>query len=297
MNAVPAPLSGADRDLVEAQLVRAATISDPARLARFGAAVLDRVDPDGALRDYHYAQAHRHLSVTAHRGRAGGTIRGELSVELLEKLQTVLEPLARPVPETPDGIRDDRPADVRTHDALDTVLDLALNGDHLPASGGTPATVVIQLTAEQYQSQTGLAVTEHGHQIPVPDALALADNAAIYTLVKDARNVPLTLGRAARLATPGQTIALAARDRGCTFPGCDRPPAYCQRHHILDWLHGGHTNLDNLTLLCGFHHREFARRGWHIQMRAGHPWWIPPKWIDPHQTPIRNHAHHHPDTG
>ena len=298
MNALPGPLSGEDREVVEAQLVAAAALTDPARLARFGTQVLDRVDPDGALRDYHHAHAHRQLTVTPHRGRAGGTIRGELSVDLLEKLQTVLQPLARPVPETPDGIRDDRPADVRTHDALDTVLDLALNGTDLPASGGTPTTVVIHLSAEQYQHQTGLAITDHGNQIPVPDALAMADNAAIYALVKDARNVPLTLGRAARLASPGQTIALAARDHGCTFPGCDRPPAWCQRHHIQDWHHGGHTDLTNLTLLCGYHHREFARRGWQITMRDGHPWWTPPQWIDPHQTPIRNHTHHHhPDTG
>jgi hypothetical protein len=244
MNAVPGPLSAADREVVEAQLVQAATISDPARLARFGTAVLDRVDPDGALRDYHYAHAHRHLTVTAHRGRAGGTIRGELSVELLEKFQTIFDALAKPTPAIPDAqdagqepgqdpgqaIPDQREPGARRHDAVRDAFDIALNGDQLPASGGTPATVVIHLSAEQYQHQTGLAVTDHGNRIPVPDALRMADNAAIYALVNDARNVPLTLGRAARLASPGQTIALAARDRGCTFPGCDRPPAWCQRH-------------------------------------------------------------------
>jgi Domain of unknown function (DUF222) len=301
LNALPGPLSGADREVVEAQLVAAATLTDPARLARFGTAVLDRVDPDGALRDYHYAHAHRHLTVTPHRGRAGGTIRGELSVELLEKFQTIFDALAKPTPTNQDSgaaIPDDRDPGARRHDAVRDAFDIALNGDQLPASGGTPATVVIHLSAEQYQTQTGLAVTDHGNQIPVPDALTMADNAAIYTLLTTSTGVPLKLARTTRIATPGQTIALAARDRGCTAPGCDRPPAWCQRHHILDWLHGGHTDLANLTLLCGYHHREFARRGWQITMHDGHPWWTPPQWIDPHQTPIRNHAHHHhPDTG
>ena len=125
----------------------------------------------------------------------------------------------------------------------------------------------------------------------------MACDAAIIPAVLGSRGQLLDLGRTTRLVTAKQFLALSLRDRGCTFPGCDRPPAWCQRHHIRDWHHGGHTDLANLTLLCGYHHREFARRGWQITMHDGHPWWTPPQWIDPHQTPIRNHAHHHPDTG
>ncbi len=85
-------------------------------------------------------------------------------------------------------------------------------------------------------------------------------------LIENSKGVPLYLGRTTRIATPGQTIALAARDRGCSFPGCDRPPSHCQRHHITDWANGGPTDIDNLTLLCGYHHREHAKRGWECVM-------------------------------
>ena len=46
-------------------------------------------------------------------------------------------------------------------------------------------------------------------------------------------------------------MALIARDAGCSFPGCTHPPQWCDRHHILDWILGGLTDLDNLTLLGG----------------------------------------------
>jgi hypothetical protein len=126
----------------------------------------------------------------------------------------------------------------------------------------------------------------------------MADQAEVFTLVHSTKKVPLALGRSVRIATPGQTIALAARDRGCTAPGCDRPPAYCQRHHVRSWQHGGGTDIDNLVLLCGYHHREFERAGWRVEVKDGVPWWTPPRWMDPEQKPVRNTMHRRlPDTG
>ena len=55
---------------------------------------------------------------------------------------------------------------------------------------------------------------------------------------------------------------------------------------------GGPTDLDNLTLLCGYHHRNFEALGWACQMTDGVPEWLPPRWLDPEQKPIRNTAHH-----
>jgi hypothetical protein len=163
-----------------------------------------------------------------------------------------------------------------------------LNAGDLPACGGTPASVVIHLDHTQLATRTGLAHTEHGTTIPLPQALALADQAVIYTVVHDAKGVPLHLGRTTRIATVGQSIALAARDRGCSHPGCDRPPSWCQRHHIRAWQDGGATDIDNLTLLCGYHHRTFEQRGWTCVIIQGRPWWRPPAWIDPERKPIRN---------
>ncbi len=63
---------------------------------------------------------------------------------------------------------------------------------------------------------------------------------------------------------------------------------------MTPWIHGGTTDVNNLTLVCGFHHREHAKRGWACRMLDGRPEWIPPRWIDPQQTPRRNTAHHLP---
>jgi hypothetical protein len=84
-------------------------------------------------------------------------------------------------------------------------------------------------------------------------------------------------------------MALIARDAGCSFPGCTHPPQWCDRHHILDWILGGPTDLDNLTLLCRYHHTHFQQKGWTCQINSdGLPEWIPPWWIDRQQRPHIN---------
>jgi hypothetical protein len=71
----------------------------------------------------------------------------------------------------------------------------------------------------------------------------------------DGRTVEtLDLGRGARFANRAQRRALAVRDGGCAFPGCDRNHRFCDAHHIVWWEHLGPTDLDNLVLLCRFHH-------------------------------------------
>ncbi|MBW8822183.1 MAG: HNH endonuclease [Streptomyces sp.] len=122
--------------------------------------------------------------------------------------------------------------------------------------------------------------------------LAWACEAQIVPVVFNDSGGILNYGRTRRFASPGQRLALAARDRGCSFPGCDRPPAWCEAHHILEWIFGGETNLDNLTLVCSYHHRNFAHAGWHAEIRDGVVWWTPPAWEDPERRPRRNTVHH-----
>jgi hypothetical protein len=146
--------------------------------------------------------------------------------------------------------------------------------------------------------------TAHGDMISISELLRLASEAQIIPVVLNSAGGILAYGHTRRLATAAQRRALAARDRGCCFPGCSRPPARCQAHHVIPWLLHGPTDVDNLCLLCTYHHREFERRGWTVQMRDGVPEWIPPRWLDPDQVPRRNTAHHlidfefdFPDTG
>jgi len=101
----------------------------------------------------------------------------------------------------------------------------------------------------------------------------------------------LAYGRSRRLASPGQRKALIARDRGCSFPGCTRTAAQSQIHHTTDWAAGGETNLDNLTIACGYHNHHAPKQGWSTVMLNGIPHWQPPTW-HPSQQPQRNYLHH-----
>jgi hypothetical protein len=75
----------------------------------------------------------------------------------------------------------------------------------------------------------------------------------------------LDVGRAQRTMTPAIRKALAVRDRGCVFPGCDRPPGWCDAHHVLHWVHFGRSSLRNGVLLCRYHHTFVHELGWHVQ--------------------------------
>ena len=114
-------------------------------------------------------------------------------------------------------------------------------------------------------------------------------------VVFDAAGGILSYGQQRRLASCGQRHALAARDQGCSFPGCTRPPAWCEAHHVIPWYLGGPTALHNLCLLCAYHHRAFERLGWQVNIVNGVPQWTPPAWLDQDRKPVHNTAHHPPD--
>ena len=290
--------------VVEAEMATAATKVTPADLEVLAAEVMVRADPDGTLRDIDHAHAQRGLRLWKKRGQAGFTLHADLDQATGEAARVVLDAWSKPpAPATPgqDGTpagRDARPHHVRMHDAFGDVLQAVLNSGDLPACGGTPAATIWHIPDQVLRERYGFAISEHGTLLPIQDALHAADQSALYVLIENSQGVPLYLGRTTRIATPGQTAALAARDQGCSFPGCDRPPSHCQRHHITDWANGGPTNIDNLTLLCGHHHREHTKRGWTCLMLDGLPHWRPPTWLDPQQTPMRNTRHFTlPETG
>ena len=91
--------------------------------------------------------------------------------------------------------------------------------------------------------------------------------------------------------TEAQRRVIAARDGGCTFPGCPEPPGRCQIDHITRHEHGGRTSIGNGTLECRYHHREAPRLGYQPTTIDNTPYWIPPPWIDPTRTPRRNTLH------
>jgi hypothetical protein len=256
--------------------------------------LLATVDPDGiAPRS---EEQHRRRGYGIRMNRDGtGTPYGQLTAEACAVWNPILDTLSAPRPEDQSGDRDQRTASQRRHDGLLEAGLRLLRSGTLPDSGGIPVTILATLTEQQLRERTGLAQTGHGHLLPVTDLLRLAGEAQLTPVVFTADGGVLSYGHHRRLATCAQRQALAARDRGCTFPGCTRPPAWCQAHHVIPWLEGGPTAIDNLCLLCSYHHREFERRGWQVRMTNGIPEWIPPAWLDPHRRPRHNTTHHPPD--
>ncbi len=84
--------------------------------------------------------------------------------------------------------------------------------------------------------------------------LAMATDAYPVLCLFDTDGQPLHLGRGARLASPAQRLALYARDKGCTRPGCDMPPQWPQVHHLDEYQYGGLTDVDKMCLVCPFDH-------------------------------------------
>lgn len=286
LHELPPDLPVPEVDSAEAILVQAAHSLHAGDLARVARRLLDTVNPDGGCPSEQEQQRRRQLSLR--RDRDGMVrIAGLLDPVTGAKAEAWLGAMAKPRPEDATG-RDERTPAQRRHDAFGDLLGLALRADEYAASCGSPVTVHLTMTAEQFQTGTGHAVTSYGQPIRIASSLRLADQACIAWAVHNGTGGILNYGRTRRLAGKHQTEALLARDGGCAFPACDHPAEWCERHHIKEWRTGGRTDIDNLVLLCSYHHARFDNQGWQIVMRDHVPWFIPPPLIDPEQTPIRN---------
>ncbi len=174
--------------------------------------------------------------------------------------------------------------------------------EHLPTSklpqhGVANATIVVTVALRQLQSGLGEATLDTGTTISAGQARRLACNADLIPAILDGTSRVLDLGRTRRLYTRHQRIALAVRDRGCIFPGCDRPPTWCEAHHLTAWSRGGYTDTTTGCLLCPFHHHLIHHSDWAATMAPdGTPEIIPPARLDPHQTP-RRHTRFKPRPG
>ena len=100
----------------------------------------------------------------------------------------------------------------------------------------------------------GVGRTNGGDYLDAGTLRRLACDADLIPAVLGTESEPLDVGRARRLFTGGLRTAIIHRDQHCTFPGCDRPPDWCDAHHVIPWWAGGHTTLTNAALLCARHH-------------------------------------------
>ena len=100
--------------------------------------------------------------------------------------------------------------------------------------------------------------------LPIDTVKRLTCDGSLTTVIEDDRGTPLDVGRKQRTVSTPLKRALWSRDRGCSFPGCHRTH-YVDAHHIRHWAEGGDTSLENLTLLCSYHHRLLHEGGFRIR--------------------------------
>jgi hypothetical protein len=112
----------------------------------------------------------------------------------------------------------------------------------------------------------GLTETESGETLSCETARRLTCDAVVEWVI-EAAGMPIGIGRRSRSVPPWLRRQVRHRDHGCRFPGCGRT-RWADAHHIEHWGRGGPTNLDNLVILCGAHHRLVHEGGWTIR---GHP--------------------------
>jgi hypothetical protein len=248
--------------------------------------IANRFDPDGFQQQEDSGRSRRWLHLSRqHDGtlKLGGCLDKEAGALVL----AVLEPLAAPGPVN-EGMSDMRLAEHRYADAFVQLCQLATPA--LPEVRGERPHMFVTTTLETLQRKTGCALgsLEGGYLISPGALRRIACDTNVIPVVLGSAGQLLDIGRSTRIVTQGLRRALIARDEGCAFPGCDRPPLWCDAHHVDHWADGGATSLCNLVLLCVHHHDRVHRDGWTITMIDSRPWFTPPAWLDPERRPRQN---------
>jgi hypothetical protein len=179
--------------------------------------------------------------------RIDGLFDRELGEDVLTALDAAMTPRAR-------DSADERPAPLRRAEALGHICRQFLN-NHPGVIGGHRPHVSLIVDVDTLNGRVGRRC-ELGHVGTItPDtARRILCDAEVSWMIVNTESVPLAMGRSVRTATPAQLRALAVRDGGCTWPGCDRPPAWCDAHHDPASTDNGYTDVDKMRLLCRPNH-------------------------------------------
>jgi hypothetical protein len=141
-----------------------------------------------------------------------------------------------------------------------------LAGNPVTGTGGERFQVMVHLDQEVLGPDGAWAGTlEDGTRVSAETLRRVACDCGLVATGGDGE--ALNIGRRARSIPPAIRRALMLRDRGCAFPGCTHT-AFLHGHHVEHWLHGGETSLDNLVMLCTFHHHLVHEGGWTVTAGA-----------------------------
>ncbi|WP_371401157.1 HNH endonuclease [Kribbella sp. NBC_00662] len=174
-------------------------------------------------------------------------------------------------------------------------------GDNLVPGHGPKPHISITIDYNDLTAATANATGQliFGDNLSAATVRRLACDAQILPMILGSKSQPLDVGTTQRLVTRPMRRALNARDKGCVI--CNAPPIQCEAHHIISWLDGGPTAINNLALLCKRHHLDLHSGHWHIRILNGtvhvtRPTWANPTPIPPtkYKPPTADVVHHPP---
>jgi hypothetical protein len=256
----------------------------PTQLRTCGPKLIDKLDEDGPEPDDRPPVPVHTLQVRRLRDRPGGELNGRFEdAAMFDAIATVLDAGSKPLSRD-----DNRGVQRRQADALADICGYVLDHGDAPECGGRRPHLDVHIRLDDLEDRARSAVPDFGDTL-TPESLRMhACAAGVIPIVLTGAGQPLDVGRFTRAIPDGLRRAVTARDRGRAHPGCDRPPSWSEIHPVAWWVHDGHTELSNLVvMLCRVHHRLIHHFGWIVRTTNGWPEFIPPRWIDPAQTPRR----------
>ena len=137
-----------------------------------------------------------------------------------------------------------------------------------PGSPPSPRLVVHVDLDALVGGHSGCCRLEDGPALPAAVARRIGCDTELVA-VAERDGAPLDVGRSRRTISARQRLALQARDSTCRFPGCGVPARHAEGHHLRHWTDGGKTDLDNLILLCRFHHHRLHDGAFRIAVEPG----------------------------
>jgi hypothetical protein len=211
----------------------------------------DQADRPGVILELEDQLLRRRFDV---RRSSNGMVTGDFALPILEgeTLLTALDALMPPPSED-----DERTTTQRRADALGDLARSFLDGSGSPMVGGERPHISVHVDLEALQGHAGgLHETDDGTVLD-PELIRLcACDGAITRIVFGPGSEILDVGRKTRVVPAGMRRALAARDRRCARRGCTRPARWCDARHIIFWADGGMTVIENLCMLCRYHHTQ-----------------------------------------
>ena len=161
------------------------------------------------------------------------------------------------LPEELQGEADSRTPEQRRFDQFFAIFEQY--EEKCQKSNDGAASVVLALTLDDLADGDAAMLfdTNTGIEVDCFDLVRLGmDGTTDFLLQVDGvSSVPLWMGRTSRLASVAQRIAMFAVQGVCSWLGCTAAMSECEAHHILAWIKGGNTDIENLTGLCREHHR------------------------------------------